>query len=196
MQQRSLIVRRVIQEGGYSATVAHDPASANPRLLWPNISALALFLQDLSLGDAPAMRPDGIDYDLRAFEQWLSRAVGQGDVAAWLPVFCVGTNPTVFKPYGGFGSRLVGYAYIPTPKIQWLMASPEGAAVVDQSQLHYIIESELQIYNWFLRGEVFVVELRNANGQTVDVRRDLYGEEWAALVAGEMLGSVGISKAA
>lgn len=184
--------------GGLTARVEQDECPLNPRLEQDNASKMICFHRRYSLGD-------GHEYSSADHEGWgaLEKAVRKRErPAALLPLYLmdhsgltISVDCGLFRacdPHGWDWGR-VGFALVrrDSPELGGLRG------VKAKRRAEEIIRAEVEIYDQFLRGDVWAVVVKDAAGGVVDSLCGIYGFKEAEAEMKDMLATaVGASRAA
>lgn len=163
---------------GYELRVFHDECELNPRKdIEGWLGTMVCAHRRYDLGDEQAHNLD----NYRSWAAWLVGEVGKpGDDIIALPLYLLDHGGITMNTTGfndPWDSGQVGWIYAPVEKIKQVFAVEEIDDELRQKVLD-ILKSEVEIYDMYLRGEVYGFTIEGPNGETIESMSGFYGRDW------------------
>lgn len=168
----------------YTHKLVLDPEAENPRE-WDNLGTMVCFHKRYRLGDKT-------DFKVSQFKDW--EQMGK-HLERYYNAICV--TPLYLYDHGGltvstgpfscpFDSGQIGYIYADRRKVVKEFGTTRTSKKIKE-EVKQIIEQEVKIYDAYLSGDVWSVQILDADGEVVDVFNSAYGYEDAIEMAKEYL---------
>jgi len=177
-----------IEEQTFTAYIEHDEYVPNPRKEWDCFGTMICFHGRYDLGDEHNL---GISTDnFSSWDELEEYLVAEEDAAVILPLYLMdhgGISISTRSFNDPWDSGQVGFIFCTREDIRrefnLKRVSPQAL-----EKARRILESEVKVYDQFLRGEVYCVAVVNdKTEEVVDSCCGFFGYDWAEKEAREML---------
>jgi hypothetical protein len=168
-------VIKVAKEKDIILAILRDDTPESPRA-WSNMGKMICFHKRYDLGDKH-------DYDMKDYNSWddLYEAIRKNeDAIIIIPLFLYDHSGITISTHpfsSNFDSGQIGYIYATKKdaKEEWPIEYIVGEA---ERRATNVLESEVQIYDQYLRGDVYGFVLEKTDGTQIDSCWGFYGNDF------------------
>jgi hypothetical protein len=174
--------------GDYEITIEHDELAESPRE-WDNLGVIV---------SASRKHPFGQEYphslnplNFGGFEGLRKAIKSHCNNGIILPIFLLDHSGIAIStlPFNDpWDSGQIGYIYCEERMIRKEYSIPRGEEISEEilEKVKEILRSEIKTLNQFLQGDIYHYTI-SLNGEILDTRHSIYGEEQALAEAKEMV---------
>ncbi len=162
---------------GFKLYVEQDEYPMNPRKEWDNVSVFAFFHNRYTLGDENS----GIDD--KDYNVWgeMEKAIMK-KAAIVVPVYMYDHSGITIRAGRGFGDidsgrwdwGQIGFAFITKAKMK--TECPVKGKTEREEWARKVIDSEVKVYDEYLRGDVYEYRIEDEDGDIVDSCSGMFGD--------------------
>lgn len=169
-----------IRRNGYTLRIETDDNPSNPRTEWDNLAKMVCFHNRYDLGDEH-------DYDRNDYNSWaeLEAAIIKKDKPiAIRPLYMYdhsGITISTTRFSCSWDSGQIGFIYVPKKNYEKLKDAEKAAK---------IIELEVEVYDQYLRGDVYGYVIVDENENELDSCWSFYGLDYVIKEGKDVLKSL------
>ena len=168
-----------VKRNGKTLKIFTDEDPQNPRE-WDNLTKMVCFHKRYNLGDTQT------DYRQEAFESWdelKAEIIEKEKPLVIKPLYMYDHSGITIstKPFScPWDSGQIGWVYITNKTIDVCGTTINNDETFAQykERLRKHLDAEVEVYDQYVRGDVYLFELTDENGDEIDSCGGFYGDDW------------------